>query len=72
MPDISKSKLQIHNSKQVSTRLGSGASTSGSTPAATPPSSSPLMQIAKAKKDYSKDKQISNANFGQTGLTGES
>lgn len=59
---MAKSKLQIY-SKAKPVKLGASAS---------PKSPSPLMP---PKKDYSKDlkdKLVSNANFGQTGLTGES
>lgn len=56
---MAKPKLQIIDTKTVSTKLGASASTKPST-----------------KKSYSKKQPeqelVSNANFGQTGLTGES
>lgn len=59
---MKKPKLQIAPTKQVSVKLGGSASSAPS----------PLLP----KKSYSKakppDEFISNANFGQTGLTGES
>jgi hypothetical protein len=62
---MAKPKLQVRSTKTVSTKLGASASSK-------PPN--PLMPSK--RKDYSKnDKReelVSNANFGQTGLTGES
>lgn len=60
---MAKSKPQVHSSKVVDTKLGASASSRKPNP--------PM-----PKKNYFKGKPkqelISNANFGQTGLTGRS
>lgn len=59
---MAKSKITVNTGKSSRVKLGASASSK-------PPS--PLMP----KKDYSKkpkqEELVSNANFGQTGLTGE-
>jgi hypothetical protein len=63
---MAKPKLQVRSTKTVSTKLGAPAS---------PKPPNPLMSLSSKRKDYSKkpnnEELVSNANFGQTGLTGE-
>lgn len=61
---MAKPRLQTFSNKVVGSKLGASAS---------PKKPNPLMP----RKDYSKNQKkhpelISNANFGDTGLTGES
>lgn len=60
---MAKSKLQVHSSKVVGSKLGASASSR---------KPNPLMPKKSYAKKTKQPELISNANFGQTGLTGES